>query len=577
MKKIFAMLLALTLVLSMLPMAVFAAEGECNHSYNTNNPNGKCTKCGAYCDHPNGFQWQMGSWNRKCNTCGTVECANNGHTYPTTNSDGRCTKCRGLCSHTTGNMWQSQSAFNNGVCSVCQYRCTHEAGYTNNKCNTCKMDKPACQHTYSSTDGKCSKCGETCKHNYNKYSPNGKCTVCQMACAHTKGYDYWNKCNDCGMAKCNGHEYENGVCKNCGYVCGHGETQVIPGVDATCGTPGSTPGVKCKICNVIRDEPDPIPATGIHNYTEFVGYKDGEEPTCTTPGVKIYKCATCTDTNEVNVTAEHKEKILSKQEATCSQEGYIFYTCEECHKDWHDTFEKLPHTEQPLPSKAATCNETGLTAGKKCSVCQEVLVKQVVLAKLEHVWRDVSAKAATCTANGNNAYKECNLCHATLNKEIIPAAHDFSQNPNQCAKCGARNPGCQHTNASITTTKEATCKATGTQTFKCNDCGDTYVETLPKLDYHNYVNGTCTWCQKEACSHNYTTVTAEATCTEKGYTKTYCTICGKVSSERSQNALGHNWNNDVVHNFCTRCGVANPNAVATDKLTGDLQDIFTLG
>lgn len=503
MKKILAMLLALILVVSMLPVATFAAEEDrCQYATDGQHKwqNGKCVNSiGSY-------------WNTQ--TC-NAQCTHEEYI------NGECTRCDVTCSHSKSNgWWGSESTFVNGVCSQCDY-----------------------------------------------------------ACPHTR-YNSWdNKCSTCGMTKptCTNHEYEDGVCTKCGDTCRHPESKVLPAVEPTCITAGKTAGSQCKICDKITTAQHTRPATGEHKYTEFVGYKDGEEPTCTTPGVKIYKCATCTDTDEVNVTAEHKEKILSKQEATCSQEGYIFYTCEECHKDWHDTFEKLPHTEQPLPSKAATCNETGLTAGKKCSVCQEVLVKQVVLAKLEHVWRDVSAKAATCTANGNNAYKECNLCHATLNKEIIPAAHDFSQNPNKCAKCGARNPGCQHTNASITTTKEATCKATGTQTFKCNDCGDTYVETLPKLDYHNYVNGTCTWCQKEACSHNYTTVTAEATCTEKGYTKTYCTICGKVSSERSQNALGHNWNNDVVHNFCTRCGVANPNAVATDKLTGDLQDIFTLG
>ena len=446
----------------------------------------------------------------------------------------------------------------------------------------------------------CEYCEKTCfnRHQYNDKTdenPTGKCSVCEMSCTHPNGFQGKNKkCIVCGVKECihnfvNGvctkcnkaHNYVDGVCVNpgCGETCKHPKSKLIPAVPATCITAGSTAGEQCEICQVLKDAPDPIPATDTHNYTEFVGYKDGIEPTCTTAGVAIYQCATCTAKNEVNIPVKHKEKILSKQEATCSQEGYIFYTCEECHDDWHIKSEKLAHTEETLPSKAATCNETGLTAGKKCSVCQTVLEKQVVLAKLEHEWKTIPAKAATCTASGNNEYKECELCHLTLNKELIPAAHDFSENSNKCAKCGARNPGCQHTNASITTTKEATCKATGTQTFKCNDCGDTYVETLPQLTYHNYVNGTCTWCNKESCNHKYETVTVEPTCTEAGYTKTFCTIdgCGKVRDVRHKNALNHNWNNDVVHNFCTRCGTANPAAINSDKMTDDLQDIYGLG
>lgn len=595
--RIFAMLLALIMVFSILPMAAFAAQaGECNrspdgyhswvessnnsrkceycntscrnHTYNkNNNPTGQCTKCGYQCQHS---YTQNG---RTCNTCGVKKCSN--HSY----TNGVCTGCHVSCSHkTSGN----KSTFQNGVCSVCKYECPHEEYDTQNKCKVCRMNKPACQHEYSSADGKCSKCGETCKHNYNKQNPNGKCTICNFTCAHTKGYDYWNKCNDCGMPKCNAHEYENGVCKNCRYVCSHAQTQVIPRVDPTCSEPGSQNGIRCKICDKVTQQPETIPPTE-HQYNVFVGYKDGSVPTCSTPGTEIYQCATCERTDERNVSAAHKNKILVKQEATCAQEGHIVYTCELCGHDSHETFEKLPHTEEILPVQAATCTETGLKAGKKCSVCKEILVEQEVVDKLGHDWKTVAAKAATCTVNGNNEYKECNRCHATLNKEVIPAAHDFSQNPNKCSVCQARNPGCQHRNATITVTKQPTCQATGTQTFKCPDCGDTFVETLPRLNYHNYVNGTCTWCRAESCNHSYTTERVEPTCTEPGYTKSVCTICGKTTNERALAALNHNYDNKVVDGFCTRCGCPNPNAQKpennkkTGELTLDLQNIFALG
>ncbi len=44
--------------------------------------------------------------------------------------------------------------------------------------------------------------------------------------------------------------------------------------------------------------------------------------------------------------------------------------------------EKAPHTEVIDPAVPATKDATGLTEGKHCSVCGEVLVKQTVVPKL---------------------------------------------------------------------------------------------------------------------------------------------------------------------------------------------------
>ncbi len=42
------------------------------------------------------------------------------------------------------------------------------------------------------------------------------------------------------------------------------------------------------------------------------------------------------------------------------------------------------HTEVEIDGKQASCTESGLTVGKKCSVCGEILVKQEEINKLEH-------------------------------------------------------------------------------------------------------------------------------------------------------------------------------------------------
>ena len=63
--------------------------------------------------------------------------------------------------------------------------------------------------------------------------------------------------------------------------------------------------------------------------------------------------------------------------------------CSVCKKELSRTTEELPlaaHIEEVVTGKAATCEGTGLTEGKKCSVCNEVLVAQKTIAALGHTY-----------------------------------------------------------------------------------------------------------------------------------------------------------------------------------------------
>ena len=68
-----------------------------------------------------------------------------------------------------------------------------------------------------------------------------------------------------------------------------------------------------------------------------------------------------------------------------------------------------------------TCTETGLTAGKKCSVCETVTVKQNIIPANGHDEIDIPGINATYTETGLTVGKKCSVCHTvTVEQKIIP-------------------------------------------------------------------------------------------------------------------------------------------------------------
>ena len=61
------------------------------------------------------------------------------------------------------------------------------------------------------------------------------------------------------------------------------------------------------------------------------------------------------------------------------------------------------HTEVEIPAVAPTCTQDGLTAGKKCSVCGEILVAQQKDPAKGHTEVKIPGKEATCTETGLTA------------------------------------------------------------------------------------------------------------------------------------------------------------------------------
>ena len=151
-------------------------------------------------------------------------------------------------------------------------------------------------------------------------------------------------------------------------------------------------------------------------------------------------------------------------------------------------------------------------------------------------------KAATETETGSK-YHICSACSykETVKIPVLSHTHAFgdwksnsTSHWKEC-ECGEKSVFSSHTYGAWTTTKEASCTATGTKKHTCTACGYSETATIPKLN-HTYgdwkYNETNHWkeCKcgavSEKVTHTYTNVVTDPTETEQGYTTHTCNKCG---------------------------------------------------
>ena len=206
------------------------------------------------------------------------------------------------------------------------------------------------------------------------------------------------------------------------WACNHSSTEVRNAKTATCTAEGYTGDTYCKTCGTKTKTGSTI-AKKSHNYTATVT----TQPSCTKEGVRTYKCscgasyteaiaktshnsnttipavvATCTSTGltegkkcSVCGTVTVAQQTVAKKahsytatvttQPTCTKEGIKTYKCS-CGASYTEAIAKASHNSNTtIPAVSATCTKTGLTEGKKCSVCGTVTVAQQTVATVSHI------------------------------------------------------------------------------------------------------------------------------------------------------------------------------------------------
>lgn len=204
-----------------------------------------------------------------------------------------------------------------------------------------------------------------------------------------------------------------GACLHTGY----GTTKNT--VPATCGADGRIDTICSNCGDVIATEV--IPATGAHTWDNGTVTT---EPTETTPGVRTFTCAVCsqTKTEVIPATGAHTFVFTKNVAPSCTEAGYDLYTCRDCGAtEKRNSKPALGHkwdsgtvTTEPTETDPGTMTYT-------CTVCGATKTEVIpATGPHTHVWDEGTVTVApTETTPGVRTYT-CTVCGQTRT-EIIPA------------------------------------------------------------------------------------------------------------------------------------------------------------
>ncbi len=221
-----------------------------------------------------------------------------------------------------------------------------------------------------------------------------------------------------------------------------------------------------------------------HNYGEWY---EVTAPTCIANGLERHDCSRCEHYETNTLTANGHTTIVDEAvESTCTSTGLTEGShCSKCNEVFTVQIEtpKKAHTyddkydaicnvcgferdaecahlnTEILPKVDTTCTTAGLTEGKKCLDCDELLIEQTVINATGHTYETVIT-APTCTEKGYTTHT-CDCGDYYVDSYVDALDHDWN-------------------NGVITV--EPTVSSKGEMLYTCEICGEERKEDIPKLD-----------------------------------------------------------------------------------------------
>lgn len=379
----------------------------------------------------------------------------------------------------------------------------------------------------------------------------------------------------------------------------HAYLEDFPEQKATCNSAGHSAYQNCWACGT---EIGKVTYPKLeHNYkVEWQWYNVGKSAratfTCQNEGCN-QKPQTVEAKMTITETKPTCEENGSKVYSATVEFGGKTYACEETKTEILDA---TGHKTVDIPGWAATCEESGMTTGKKCTVCGKVTVEPKVIDPLGHVLTEYEYKAPTCTEPGLKNGKFCSRCNKVLeaSEEVPATGHKYGEPEWNWSGDGEYVPytaravfkceNCDHTETvevaefERETVKASTCSEQGEESLTAvvtfgdveYKCSETRIGKLPLRNhvfddtwsfdelhhYHKCIYDDCNKINDATgrVSHAFTDarVTKEPTCAEPGEQEMTCSVCGYVKAA-GINPNGHQWDEGVIapQPTCTEAGI----------------------
>ena len=408
---------------------------------------------------------------------------------------------------------ESDHEFEDGVCTVCAYSCTHKDDNTDHKCDLCGVTVST--HTGGTATCKDKAICELCGEAYGDLDPEnhtGKEVWEQTETKHTKK---WSCCGAVTVPESD-HKFEDGVCTVCAYPCTHKDENT----DHLCDICGET------VSNHSDENHDhlcDICGKSISNHAD-----DDNNHICDLCGKAV--------SNHIDSNKDHICDICGKVVSNHVDDN-TDHICDICGKTISNHIDDNTDHICDICGKAVS-NHIDSNKDHICDICGKAVSNHVDDNK-DHVC-DICGKAVTNHVDDDNNHI-CDLCGKTVSN------HSDENHDHICDICGETISA--HTGGSATCKDKAICEL----------CGKAYGELNPE----NHTGGTHIEHEKAA------------TCTEKGYTgDTYCSGCNAKISDGSEiptkpHTPGEKW---VIENGkkvkkCTECGAI---AETAPRMPGDV-------